>query len=170
MVSDAVVVGILTFIGTALATGAGFWQWQRTQAREARATFRTQRVDALREVWEALSSFEEAQRMSIAHPDAATEPETGRLAQINLLLLRRSPFLRSDEQEWAQAFAQRLTEIDALLRAGLNEGRPTDSEWWATSRELPPATHVASTAAYQLRTLRDKLGERYAAVMQGEHE
>ncbi|MDU8996420.1 hypothetical protein [Streptomyces mirabilis] len=168
MVSDAVMVGVLTFIGTALATGAGFWQWQRTQAREARATYRAQRVDGLREVWEALSSFEEAQRMSMAHPDAATEPEAGRLAQINLLLLRRSPFLRSDEQEWAQAFTQCLTEIDALLRAGVNEDRPTG--WWVRSIELPPGTHVASTAAYQLRTLRRKLGERYAAVTKGEHE
>ncbi|MFE5596282.1 hypothetical protein [Streptomyces sp. NPDC056549] len=136
MISDTVAVGVLTFIGTGLATAAGLWQWQRAQAREARANFRTQRVEALREVWEALSDLEETQRLSFTRRDRSAAAEASRLTQVNLLLLRRSPFLRPDEQEWAQAFAQHVTEIDTLIRAQGRDGQPDepDSEWFATSR------------------------------------
>jgi len=169
MVSDTVAVGVLTFIGTGLATTAGLWQWQRTQAREARASFRTQRVEALGEVWEALSAFEEAQRTSIAGRVPSAVPESGRLTQVNLLVLRRSPFLRPDEQEWAQAFAQHLAEIDTLVRTDMSNGQP-DTEWWDTSMRLPASSHIAAMAAHQLGILRVKLGERYAAVVRGDSE
>jgi hypothetical protein len=169
MVSDTIAVGVLTFIGTVLVTVTGLWQWQRAQAREARANFRAQRVEALKEVWEALSALEEAQRTSIAGrtPPDATGPS--RLTQVNLLLLRRAPFLRPDEQEWAQAFAQHVTEIDTLVRAALHDGRP-DEDWWLTSRPQPAASHVAAAAAHQLALLRTKLGDRYAAVVRGDIE
>ncbi|MFF2045067.1 hypothetical protein ACFVVX_32100 [Kitasatospora sp. NPDC058170] len=172
MMSDTVAVGVLTFVGTGLATAAGLWQWQRAQAREARANFRAQRVEALREVWEALSDLEEAQRTSVVHPDPPATAGTSRLTQVNLLLLRRSPFLRPDEQEWAQAFAQHVTEIDTLIRAQrraghLEEPRP---DWWATSQVQPPSSHIAAVAAHQLSLLRVKLGDRYAAVMRGDSE
>lgn len=171
MISDTVAVGVLTFIGTGLATAAGLWQWQRAQAREARANFRTQRVEALREVWEALSDLEEAQRTSITRRDVPAAVDASRLAQVNLLLLRRSPFLRPDEQEWAQAFAQHVTEIDTLLRAQGRDGQgETDREWFETSRVLPPSSNVAAVAAHQLALLRVKLGNRYAAVVRGDSE
>ncbi|MFJ9867669.1 hypothetical protein [Streptomyces sp. NPDC101165] len=168
MVSDTVVVGVLTFMGTGLATGAGLWQWQRAQAREARANFRAQRVEALREVWEALSELEAAQRTSMRHRDPAIATDAhSRLTQVNLLLLRRSPFLRPDEQEWAQAFAQHVAEIDTLVRAGLQDSTP-DDDWWATTRPIPPSSHVAARAAHELGLLRTKLGGRYAAVVRGD--
>lgn len=169
MISDTVAVGVLTFIGTGLATAAGLWQWQRAQAREARANFRTQRVEALREVWEALSDLEEAQRTSVIRRDPPAAAGASRLTQVNLLLLRRSPFLRPDEQEWAQAFAQHVTEIDTLIRAQGRAGQP-DPDWWADSRVQPPSSHVAAVAAHQLARLRIKLGERYAAVVRGDSE
>ncbi|MET8220672.1 hypothetical protein [Streptomyces hirsutus] len=169
MVSDTVAVGVLTFIGTGLATAAGLWQWQRAQAREARANFRTQRVEALKDVWEALSDLEEAQRTSIARRDTSAAPETGRLTQVNLLLLRRSPFLRPDEQEWAQAFAQHVAEIDTLLRAEMRGGRP-DADWFASTAQQPAASHVTASAAHELMKLRAKLGDRYAAVVRGSSE
>jgi hypothetical protein len=169
MVSDTITVGILTFIGTGLATATGLWQWQRAQAREARANFRAQRVEALREVWEALSALEEDQRTSIVcrNPSAATG--SSRMTQVNLLLLRRSPFLRPDEQEWAQAFAQHVAEIDTLVRAGMPDGR-LDADWWVTTAVQPASSHVAAVAAHQLGILRAKLGERYAAVVRGDSE
>ncbi|MFG2651311.1 hypothetical protein [Streptomyces sp. NPDC048436] len=102
MVSDTIVVGVLTFIGTGLATATGLWQWQRAQAREARTNFRAQRVEALKEVWEELSALEEAQRTSITRQDPSADTGTSRVTQVNLLLLRRSPFLRLDEQEWSK--------------------------------------------------------------------
>ncbi|MFJ7496838.1 hypothetical protein ACIQZB_37955 [Streptomyces sp. NPDC097727] len=172
MMSDTVAVGVLTFIGTGLATAAGLWQWQRAQAREARASFRVQRVEALREVWEALSDLEEAQRISISRRDPPAAADAGRLTQVNLLLLRRSPFLRPDEQEWAQAFAQHVTEIDTLIRAQGRDGQPDepDPEWWATTREQPPSSSVAAVAACQLALLRVKLGNRYAAVVRGDSD
>ncbi|MFD9568961.1 hypothetical protein ACFWBI_03855 [Streptomyces sp. NPDC059982] len=168
MLSDAVSVGVLTFMGTGLATAAGLWQWQRAQAREARAAFHTQRVEALREVWEALSDLEETQRTSILRRNrAAAEADAGTLRQVNLLLLRRSPFLRPDEQEWAQAFAQHVAEIDTLIRAeGL--GGENEPDWWRTTGPLPPSAHVAAVAADQLARLRVKLGNRYAAVVRGD--
>ena len=169
MVSDAVAVGVLTFLGTGLATAGGLWQWQRTQARQARANFRTQRVEALREVWEALSDLEESQRRSITHRDPSTAADRSRLTQVNLLLLRRSPFLRPDEQEWAQALAQHVTEIDTLFRAQ-EQGGHADPEWWATSMAQPPSFHIAAAAAQQLTFLRTKLGDRYAAVVRGDSE
>lgn len=169
MVSDTVAVGVLTFIGTGLATTAGLWQWQRAQAREARANFRTQRVEALKEVWEALSDLEAAQRTSIALRDPSAVPATSRLTQVNLLLLRRSPFLRPDEQEWAQAFAQHVAEIDTLIRAEIRDGRP-DAEWFARTERQPAASHVAASAAHQLVDLRTRLGDRYAAVTRGDSE
>jgi hypothetical protein len=172
MISDTVAVGVLTFIGTGLATAAGLWQWQRAQTRETRANFRTQRVEALREVWEALSDFEEAQRTSITRQDPPAAVDASRLTQVNLLLLRRSPFLRPDEQEWAQAFAQHVTEIDTLLRAQGRDGHPgeTDREWFATSRVQPPSSHVVAAAAHHLAILRVKLANRYAAVVRGDSE
>ncbi|MEU0634515.1 hypothetical protein [Streptomyces sp. NPDC005989] len=169
MVSDTVAVGVLTFIGTGLATAAGLWQWQRAQVREARANFRAQRVEALKEVWEALSDLEEAQRTSIARQDPSAAPETSRLTQVNLLLLRRSPFLRSDEQEWAQAFAQHVAEIDTLIRAEMRTGR-SDADWFERTEVQPAASHVTASAAHQLMQLRTKLGERYAAVVRGGSE
>ncbi|MFL4909986.1 hypothetical protein ACJ6WF_44440 [Streptomyces sp. MMS24-I2-30] len=169
MVSDTVVVGVLTFVGTGLATAVGLWQWQRAQAREARADFRVQRVAALKEVWEALSDFEEAQRTAMSRRDPAAANETRRLTQVNLLLLRRSPFLRPDEQEWAQAFAQHVTEIDTLIRAQLSGGR-VDTDWWETTSLQPASSHVAAVAAGQLQVLRTKLGDRYAAVVRGDSE
>ncbi|WP_406486574.1 hypothetical protein [Streptomyces sp. NBC_01563] len=169
MVSDTVAVGVLTFIGTGLATAAGLWQWQRAQVREARATFRAQRVEALKEVWEALSDLEEAQRTSITRQDPSASPETSRLTQVNLLLLRRSPFLRPDEQEWAQAFAQHVAEIDTLIRAEMRAGR-SDADWFERTEVQPAASHVAASAARQLMQLRTKLGERYAAVVRGGSE
>ncbi|MCX4650087.1 MULTISPECIES: hypothetical protein [unclassified Streptomyces] len=56
MVSDTVAVGVLTFIGTVLATLTGLWRWRRVQAREQRDEFGVQRLEALKEMWEALSS------------------------------------------------------------------------------------------------------------------
>jgi hypothetical protein len=168
MVSDTVAVGILTFIGTGLATVAGLWQWQRAQARDTRATFRAQRVEALKEVWEALSALEEAQRTSIARRDPSATPEASRVTQVNLLLLRRSPFLRPEEQEWAQAFAQHIVEIDTLIRAAQNGH--ADRNWWLDSRAQPDSAHVAATVAHQLSIVRAKLGERYAAVVRGDTE
>ncbi|MEW1753944.1 hypothetical protein ACIQU1_32240 [Streptomyces angustmyceticus] len=169
MVSDTVIVGVLTFIGTGLATAAGLWQWQRAQTREARANFRTRRVAALKEVWEALSDLEESQRTSMASRAGSEASGRSGMRQVNLLLLRSSPFLRPDEQEWAQAFAQRVVEIDALVRAGVLDHRPDDDLWWETTAPLPPAAHVAGRAAYELMELRGKLGERYAAVLRGDH-
>ncbi|SCK35241.1 hypothetical protein H181DRAFT_02899 [Streptomyces sp. WMMB 714] len=166
MISDTVAVGVLTFLGTGTATAAGLWQWQRAQAREARAQFRTQRVEALREVWEALSDLEEAQRTSLTGGPAVADP---RLTQVNLLLLRRSPFLRPDEQEWAQAFAQHVTEIDTLIRAQALDGQP-DPEWWHTTAQGPRSMGVLATAAGELQLLRRKLGKRYAAVVRGDSD
>ncbi|MEU2956240.1 hypothetical protein [Streptomyces xanthochromogenes] len=168
MVSDTIAVGILTFVGTGLATVAGLWQWQRAQARDTRAIFRAQRVEALREVWEALSALEEAQRTSIAGRDPSAAPGASRVTQVNLLLLRRSPFLRPEEQEWAQAFAQHVIEIDTLIRAAQDDH--PDQAWWDNSRALPASTHVAAAAAHQLSILRTKLSKRYAAVVRGDSE
>ncbi|CAM5364479.1 hypothetical protein STENM36S_08687 [Streptomyces tendae] len=172
MVSDTVAVGVLTFAGTGLATAAGLWQWQRAQAREARANFRAQRVEALREVWEALSDLEEAQRLSLTRREPPAAAEASRLTQVNLLLLRRSPFLRPDEQEWAQAFAQHVTEIDALIRAEAHDGQSgeSDAEWFVTTARQPPSSHVAAVAAHRLSELRQKLGQRYAAIVRGDSE
>ncbi|MEU8999118.1 hypothetical protein AB0C95_30570 [Streptomyces caniferus] len=170
MVSDTVIVGVLTFIGTGLVTAAGLWQWQRTQAREARAAFRARRVEALGEVWEALSDLEERQRTAMSGQADSAAPGRSGMRQVNLLLLRSSPFLRPDEQDWAQAFAQRVVEIDALVRAGVLNDRPDDDLWWETTERVPPAAHVAGRAACELRELRAKLGDRYAAVMRGDHE
>ncbi|MFF8983847.1 hypothetical protein ACF08E_10720 [Streptomyces globisporus] len=170
MVSDTVVVGLLTFIGIVLATAAGLWQWQRAQAREARASYRTQRVEALGEVWEALSGFEEAQRVSITRRDIPAAGDANSLTQVNLLLLRRAPFLQPDEQEWAQAFAQHVTEIDTLIRAQGHDEQPEENEWWETSGAQPPSSHVAALAAHELVLLRSKLASRYAAVVRGDCE
>ncbi|WP_432166602.1 hypothetical protein [Streptomyces sp. bgisy031] len=169
MVSDTVAVGVLTFIGTVLATLTGLWQWRRVQAREQRAEFRVQRVEALKEVWEALSDLEESQRSSILVTEYDDQEVTNRLTQVNLLLLRRSPFLRPDEQEWATAFARHVTEIDALLRSNARDGRP-DVSWWLTSAVQPASSHVAAVAAQRLRNLRATLGDRYAAVVRGDSE
>jgi hypothetical protein len=171
MVSDTVLVGVLTFVGTGLATTTGLWQWQRAQAREARASFHTQRVQAVSEVWEALMDLEESLRMSImsfGDPTSTPPPTgTGELTQVNLLLLRRSPFLLSDEQEWAQAFVQHVTEIDTLLRADMAHGKPRE-EWWVTSAQQPNSSSIVTQAADQLRMIRSRLGERYAAVVRGD--
>lgn len=169
MVSDTVAVGVLAFIGTGLATGAGLWQWQRTQVREARANFRAQRVEALREVWEALSSLEEDQRLQIVNQDSSAATGPSGLTQVNLLLLRRSPFLRPDEQEWAQAFAHHVAEIDTLVRAEEAVGQ-LDMDWWETTAALPASTHAAAVAAHRLSLLRAKFGDRYAAVVRGDSE
>ncbi|MEV1005923.1 hypothetical protein [Streptomyces sp. NPDC049881] len=167
MVSDTVLVGLLTFLGTALATAAGLWQWRRAQARDARADFRARRVTALTEVWEALSALEEEQRTTLTGPDSGGAAGSDRLTRVNLLLLRRSPFLLADEQEWALAFARHVAEIDTLIRAELAAGRPGE-EWWASTRAQPAASHVAATAAERLARLRVTLGGRYAAVVRGE--
>ncbi|WP_129840183.1 hypothetical protein [Streptomyces sp. RFCAC02] len=167
MVSDTVLVGLLTFLGTGLATAAGVWQWQRAHAREARADFRAERVKALGEVWEALSDLEETQRTSVTRRGQAAG--TGELTRVNLLLLRRSPFLRPDEQEWAQAFAHHVTVIDTLIRAEAEGGRPA-AQWWITSAQQPASSGIAAVAAQQLRSLRVKLGERYAAVVRGDSD
>ncbi|MEU0952570.1 hypothetical protein ABZ353_09520 [Streptomyces niveus] len=171
MLSDTIAVGVLTFVGTGLATATGLWQWKRAQVREAGANFRTQRVEALKDIWAALSDLEEAQRTSIARRDPSAAPETSRLTQVNLLLLQRSPFLRPDEQEWAQAFAQHAAEIDTLLRAEMHDGRRRpDAEWWRSSQVQPALSHITASAAHQLVQQRAKLGDRYAAVVRGDNE
>lgn len=166
MVSDTVAVGVLTFLGTGMATAAGLWQWQRAQAREAKAHFRTQRVEALKEVWEALSDLEEALRASLTGGPEVADADV-RLRQVNLLLLRRSPFLRPDEQEWARAFAQHVTQIDTLVRSGVLRSSPSEEEWWETTADMPAAGSLLLSAAGRLRELRREFGERYAAVVRG---
>lgn len=170
MVSDAVAVGVLTFIGTGSATAVGLWQWQRARVREARASFRTQRAEALGEVWEALTALEESLRTSIVSGDSSPGAGAGRVTQVNLLLLRRSPFLRPDEQEWAQAFAQHVAEVDTLVRAEMMANGHLGEDWWVTSRKQPESSRVAAKVAHQLSIARNKLGERYAAVLRGDSE
>ncbi|MFE7705555.1 hypothetical protein ACFU6I_07085 [Streptomyces sp. NPDC057486] len=116
MASDPLAVGALAFIGTGLVTATGFRQWRRTRIRDARENFRTQRVEALRKVREALSDLEEEQRTSILGHPASVAAGSSRITQVNLLLLRNSPFLRPDEQEWAQSFAHHVMEIDTPVR------------------------------------------------------
>ncbi|WP_412796136.1 hypothetical protein [Streptomyces sp. MS19] len=87
-------------------------------------------------------------------PDSGGAAGSDRLTPVNLLPLRRSPFLRADEQEWAPTFARHVAEIDTLVRAELADGRPGE-EWWATT-------------GAQLARLRVTLGGRYAAVVRGE--
>ncbi|MFE6758922.1 hypothetical protein ACFVDQ_35970 [Streptomyces sp. NPDC057684] len=94
-------------------------------------------MEALRAVWEALSDLEEAQRASILVVEYDAQDATERLTQVNLLLLRRSPFLRPDEQEWATAFARHVTEIDTVLRTQMEDGRP-DASCGSPPRYSPP--------------------------------
>jgi hypothetical protein len=70
-----------------LATAAGLWQRQRTQAREARASFRAQRVEALG-LWKALSALEEAQRASFTRQDPSAADGANRLTQVAVSRIR----------------------------------------------------------------------------------
>jgi hypothetical protein len=171
MVSETLIVGGLTFLGTGLATAAGFWQWQRAQAREARKEYRAQRIEALREVWEALADLEEEQRTSIMVRDAAAVaagPE--KISRVNLLLLRRAPFLRLDEQQWAQSFTHHVIEIDTMVRASMRDGNIVDVSWWMTSMQQPAEFSITAIAAQELKKLRIQLSDRYAAVVRGDLE
>lgn len=164
---SAVLLGvILTFLGTAGTGYAGFVKWRSDQARDKARDYRENRVSTLKSVWENLTLFEQSQRESITQP--APSETNPRLIEVNALMLRSSPFLLRDEQQWAATYVVHLLEIDTLLRA--SPRREADSEWWARTDRAPAGTNVAAQAAHRLREVADKLAERYAAVVRGDHE
>ncbi|WP_143014985.1 hypothetical protein [Glycomyces harbinensis] len=169
----------LAFFGTVLAVAAGLWQWRRTRAREAGDMFRTRRVEALQEVWTALTDMEERLRTQVMQGDPDNQMASlqyqDQIARINMLLLRQSPFLLEDEQDLAQRYVYRLIEINTMIRVGPQDraledatamGRG-DSGWWNTTQQQPPQASVVAYAATDLQRLRREFGGRYSAVVQG---
>lgn len=164
---DQLITALITFAGTVLVTTVGFWQWRRSQLREEQSEYRSNRVAALKEVWEALSDAEADHRKHLRRSDAQTADGLSRhIVEANLLILRKSPFLMADEQEMAQQFTYRLVELNTLFRA---EPRVSeDSMLWLTSRNLSASESMTAEAAADLESLRQKLAERYSAVVRGE--
>jgi hypothetical protein len=162
----ALISALLTFAGTMLVAGLGFWQWRRTQTNERQEEYRARRVGALGEVWAALSNIEEAQRQEIMHGAESLYAEHVR--SVNLLLLRLAPFLETDEREWAVAIVQHIVEIDSMLRS-LSERGLSGAGWWLHSIAQPSEASVAAVAATGLRSASKAFGDRYAAVLKGDH-
>lgn len=161
------ITALLTFAGTVLVTTVGFWQWRRSQLREERSTYRTSRINALQEVWEALSDTEADHRKNLRRSDKKPAQQLRhRITEANLLILRNSPFLLPDEQEMAQQFTQLLTEVNTLFRAEPRQSE--DSTLWATSRNLADSETMAAEAAGELDSLRQKLADRYGSVVRGD--
>ncbi|MCD0446963.1 hypothetical protein LO763_25410 [Glycomyces sp. A-F 0318] len=169
----------LALVGTVLAVAAGFWQWRRTQAHESGSAYRAHRVAALEEVWNALSDLEERLRSQVMRGEADGEMASLRyqeeIGRVNMLVLRRSPFLLTDEQDLAQRYLYRLIEINTMIRVGpqdraLDDASAMsrgDSGWWDSTMEQPPQASIVAFAATDLQRLRRELGGRYAAVVQG---
>ena len=85
-----------------------------------------------------------------------------------MLLLRRAPFLRPDEQNWAQEIMHEIIEIDTMLRA--SHSADGDVLWWLDSSPMPREFNAAAMAATNLRDRGRQLGERYSAVVRGDLE
>lgn len=166
---DQLFTALLTFAGTALVTGTGFWQWRRSHLRQERSEYRAGRTAALREIWEALSSAEADHRLSLQFSDReAAESLRQRITEVNLLILKNSPFLLPDEQLMSQRFTQLLTEVNALYRAGPRYSQ--EAVEWASSRNIEPGETLTSQAAGELEILRRQLADRYRAVVRGDME
>jgi hypothetical protein len=176
---EPIIAGGLALLGTVLAVAAGLWQWRRTQARESGGAYRARRVEALQEIWNALSDLEERLRAQVMQADADGQMASLRyqdeIGRVNMLVLRHSPFLLAEEQDLAQRYVYRLIEINTMIRVGPQDraledasamGRG-DSGWWDGTMEQPPQASIVAFAATDLQRLRRELGGRYAAVVQG---
>ncbi|WP_157930437.1 hypothetical protein [Glycomyces xiaoerkulensis] len=164
---EQLITALLTFAGTVLVTAVGFWQWRRSQLREERSEYRASRINALREVWEALADAEADHRKNLRRSDREAAQDLRRhLIEANLLILRRSPFLLPEELEMAQQFTQLLTEVNILFRAEPRQSE--DSILWETSRKVSAGETMAAQAASDLESLREKLADRYGAVVGGD--
>jgi len=161
------ITALLTFAGTVLVTAAGFWQWRRSQTREERGEYRDSRINSLREVWEALSDAEAHHRLSIQQSDKqAARGLSLRIVEVNLLILRNSPFMLLDEQVMAQQYTHYLLELNTLFRAEPQGSK--DAERWALTEQLSDSETMTAIAATELESLRRRFAVRYAEVVRGE--
>jgi hypothetical protein len=165
-----VLAAIVTLIGTLAVGAVGLWQWQRTQSASEHRDYRASRVEALRILWEALTGLEEDQRLQLMTSGHESQPlQQEQVRRVNLLLMKSAPFLLDDEREWAISIVQYIMEIDTALRVLTEEGKP-GADWWLSSQAQPEAANVTAVAAQRLASARRALAQRYAAVVQGEHD
>jgi hypothetical protein len=161
-----IVTALITLCGTLAVAGLGFWQWQRTQRRDRGAVYHEQRVSALRSVWAQLADIEATQRSAVAGD--REELRRQHIRESNLLLLRSAPFLFVDEREWAVSIVELVVELDSLLRS--QPDLQGSDDWWEMTGAPPIGATLASVAATRLGEAKEEFGERYAAVMRGDHE
>jgi len=124
---------ISAIIGATVASIVAFlthWQWRRQQATAAAERYKTDRADALKELWEKVSDHSTTARM----PHLSPEQFYRTIADLNFFLIRRSPFLDETEKQLARLYLEGIysfrAEIDkSRNRAAyeaLTTSRPTD--------------------------------------------
>jgi hypothetical protein len=163
-----VLASAITLVGTLAVCGLGFWQWQRQQRAQRNADYREKRVAALAAVWDAVNEIEGEQREKLLLGSPVDEAHVRKhLRTINLLIMRNTPFLRADEQEWATRIVSQILQIDAALRVSSGLAKE-EADWWLNTLSQPHEEIAASQAAADLRETRLLLGRRYAEVAKGD--
>ena len=113
----AVLAAIITLVGTLAVGGVGVWQWQRTQEASKHQDYRAKRVETLATLWNALTGIEDEQRnnfrLNTVDPKTLNDEH---LRNVNMLLIKSSPFLLDDERDWAAAILQHIIVIDTSIR------------------------------------------------------
>ncbi|MEP6528189.1 MAG: hypothetical protein ABJA86_13620 [Nocardioidaceae bacterium] len=158
-----VIAAIVGAAATLAVAGIGFWQWRRSGSNDQRNAYGQERVETLRQLWNNLSSLEEASRVNRVTPEGFTV----QMQALNNFLNLKAPLLRSDEQEWARECVRNLQEIETILEAQPPLS-PDDEEWMMTG----PLSLADSPilAAYRVYTKnREVLSERYKACLHGKY-
>ena len=166
-----ILVASITLLGTLAVCVVGFWQWRKGQMRETSKAYRTRRAEALTAVWEGLMKADEEIRSSVDSSLREGRPivHLDHIKNVNLLLLKESPFLLEDEREWSVTIIRHIVEIDTLVRADSNVARRVEG-WWGITMGQPPGSSMAARAAYELNQCIAKFARRYSGVLSERHE
>ena len=164
----ALLSGLLTLVGTVVVAGVGFWQWRKAYRREDLEDYRRRRVNSLESLWEAVTDIENDLRRSLAEVSLAVRHREATI-QVNLTLLKSAPFLREEEKVWVTEILTNIVEIDTMARALQERGERGGGWWLNDTAPQPRESTLTAEAAFELSVARDKLAERYAAVLRGEH-
>lgn len=100
----SIVSALIAAAVASLVAVLGHWQWRRQQASAAAQRYRAERASALKELWEKLNDHSTATRL--ARLDA--EEFYRNVQDLNVFLIRRSPFLTDAEKELARLYLESI--------------------------------------------------------------
>lgn len=120
----AVVSSIIAAVVALTVALLGHWQWRRQQAATAAARYRTERADALAELWSKINDHSVAAR--IAQLDAGRFFQS--VQDLNFFLIRRAPFLTESEKDAARLYLESIYAFRVLVEKSRNRAARREME------------------------------------------